>query len=156
MAKLKIECLEKKKIKLKKIADAVYKTLNQTDNLKVELVYSTDREIKKLNKDTRGIDSVTDVLSYPMLDGVRGQVLKCQEHLTELDGKYLFLGSIVLCENKIREQAKELGHSEERETTYLIVHGLMHLFGYDHIKDQDKKEMRDMEKSALLKLGIEE
>ena len=59
------------------------------------------------------------------------------------------MGSIVLCEEKIREQAKEYGHTEEKETEYLIVHGLMHLFGYDHMNETDKKEMRDKEKQAL-------
>ena len=96
-----------------------------------------------------------DISSILLLKKVN-EVLKKENYLTELDGKYIFLGSIVLCENKIKEQAKELGHSEERERTYLIVHGLMHLFGYDHIKEEDKKEMREKEKQALKILGIED
>lgn len=155
MGKLYIECLQKK-IKAKKIAEAVYTVLGQTDKLKAEIVFSDDDEMRTLNKNTRGVDSVTDVLSYPTLDDVRGKVLLREEHLTELDGNYLFIGSIVLCENKIKEQANELGHSYEREMTYLIVHGLMHLFGYDHLKRNDKKEMREKEKAALGLLGIEE
>ena len=155
MAKLYIESLEKR-VKLKKIAKAVYTVLGQTEKLKAELIFSDDEKMQMLNRDTRGVDSVTDVLSYPMIDGHKGQVLKRENHMTELDGKYIFLGSIVLCENKIREQAKELGHSEERERTYLIVHGLMHLFGYDHMKDDEKAEMREKEKQALKLLGIED
>ena len=156
MGKLYLECLQKKLKNKKKIADAVYKTLKQTDKLKAEIVFSGDEEMRTLNRNTRGVDSVTDVLSYPTLDGVRGSVLHREQHLTELDGSYLFIGSIVLCEGRIRAQAEELGHSYERETTYLIVHGLMHLFGYDHIKRNDKKEMREKEKAALKLLGIEE
>ena len=70
-----------------------------------------------------------------------------------LDGNYIFIGSIVLCEDRIFQQAKELGHSKIKERNYLIVHGLMHLFGYDHLTEKDKKQMRKKEKAvfALLK-----
>ena len=54
-----------------------------------------------------------------------------------------------MCEEKIRAQAEEFGHSEEDERDYLIIHGLLHLFGYDHMNESDKKEMRDMEKAVL-------
>ena len=155
MARLKLECFDKK-IKTRKIAKAVFETLCQEDNLKAELVFATSERIHALNKDTRGVDSVTDVLSYPILEGHRGEILKRENHRTELDGRYIFLGSIVLCEDKIIEQAKELGHSVERETTYLIIHGLMHLFGYDHMNEVDKRQMRAVEKLALKRLGIEE
>jgi len=148
MGKLLLECFEKK-IKLRKIAKAVYKTLGQKAYLKAEIVFSEGDEMTELNRTTRGIDSITDVLSYPSLDGIKGEVLIPENCRTELEGKYIFLGSIVLCEEKIREQAKEYGHTEEKETEYLIVHGLMHLFGYDHMNETDKKEMRDKEKQTL-------
>ena len=156
MGKLVIECFDKK-IKLKKIAKAVYKTLGQKAFLKVELVFSEGEEMTSLNKSTRGVDSITDVLSYPSLEGIKGRVLVPHECLTELEGKYIFLGSIVLCNEKIRAQAQEYGHSEEYEREYLIIHGLLHLFGYDHIDDQDKKEMRDKEKEIRFLLhGVRE
>ena len=63
-----------------------------------------------------------------------------------MDRNYIFIGSVVLCEEKIKEQAIEFGHGEEVERTYLIIHGLLHLFGYDHETEEDKKEMRDKEK----------
>jgi probable rRNA maturation factor len=66
-----------------------------------------------------------------------------------LEGNYIFLGSIVLCEEKIRAQAIEYGNTEEQEREYLIIHGLLHLFGYDHMTDEDKKEMREKEKAIL-------
>lgn len=156
MAKLKIECFDKK-VKLRKLAKAVYKTLGQTAYFKVELVFQDGEGITALNRNTRGVDSVTDVLSYPSLDGIKGKVLKPEDCPTELEGKYIFLGSIVLCEDKIRMQAEEYGHSEEEEREYLIVHGLLHLFGYDHMNEEDKKEMRELEKEIRFILrGVKE
>ena len=122
-------------------------------------MFNSGEEIRALNRTTRGVDSVTDVLSYPTLNDIRGVVLEKENCSTCLDGKlvkYIFLGSIVLCEERIKEQALEYGHSEERERTYLIVHGLLHLFGYDHMTDEDKKEMRDKEKAVLKILYPEE
>lgn len=148
MGKILIESVSKK-LKLKKLAKAVYKTLGQKALFKVELVFQDNEGIQGLNRSTRGIDSVTDVLSYPSMDGVRGKVLLPEDCITELEGKYIFLGSIVLCEDKIRAQAVEYGNTEEQEREYLILHGLLHLFGYDHMTDEDKKEMRDLEKKIL-------
>ena len=155
MGKLVIESLQKK-LKLKKLAKAVYTVLGQKARFKAELVFETEEGIHVLNKKERGVDSVTDVLSFPSLEGVRGEIIDPERCVTELEGRYIFIGSIVLCEDKIREQAKELGHSEERERDYLIIHGLLHLFGYDHMTDEDKKEMREKEKAILSLLGMEE
>lgn len=155
MGKLFIECLERK-LKLKKIANAVFTTLNQTDNIKVELIFENEDDIQVLNRNTRGVDKPTDVLSYPNLSDIKGEILKYEHFPLERDGKYIFLGSIVLCDSIVKKQAQELGHTEEIERQYLIVHGLMHLFGYDHIKLKDKKEMREKEKQALALLGIVE
>lgn len=156
MGKLKIECFDRK-IKLRKIAKAVYTVLGQISYLKVELVFQNGEGMTALNKSTRGVDSITDVLSYPSLDGIKGRVLVPDDCLTELEGKYIFLGSIVLCEEKIRAQAKEYGHSEEEEREFLIVHGLLHLFGYDHMNEQDEKEMREKEKEIRFILrGVRE
>ena len=156
MGKLLIECFDKK-LKLKKLAKAVYKTLGQVACFKVELVFQDGEGITALNRNTRGVDSVTDVLSYPSLDGIKGKILRPEDCPTELEGKYIFLGSIVLCEEKIRTQAIEYGHSEEEEREYLITHGLLHLFGYDHMNDADKKEMREIEKQIRFILrGVKE
>ena len=148
MGKLKLECLDKK-IKVRKLAKAVYKTLGQKAFFKAEIVFQDAEQMQYLNNSTRGVDSITDVLSYPSMGGIRGKILTPNECKTELEGKYIFLGSIVLCDQKIREQAEELGHSEQREREYLIVHGLMHLFDYDHLNEVDKKEMREKEKAVM-------
>lgn len=148
MGKLLLESLSKK-VKTRKIAKAVYKVLNQKSYLKAELVFQDSMGIHDLNRITRGVDSVTDVLSYPSLDGIRGKILFPDDCVTELEGKYIFIGSIVLCEEKIRSQAKEYGNTYEQEREYLIIHGLLHLMGYDHMTDEDKTEMRTLEKQVL-------
>ena len=134
---------------IKKLAKAVYTVLEQIAFFKVELVFQDDESMTALNRSSRQVDSVTDVLSFPSLDGIKGKILRPEDCLTELEGKYIFMGSIVLCENKIRSQALEYGHSEEEERDYLIIHGLLHLFGYDHMTEEDKKEMREKEKQVL-------
>lgn len=152
MGKLVIESLQKK-LKLKKLAKAAYTVLGQKAKIKAELVFETEEGIQILNKRERGVDRVTDVLSFPTLDGIRGAVLNKKDCFTEMDGGYIFIGSIVLCEEKIKEQAAEIGHSEERETEYLIIHGILHLFGYDHMTEEDKAEMRAKEKAILALMG---
>ena len=155
MGRIFIECLDRK-LKLRKVAKAVYRALGQISRFKVELVFQDGEDMHNLNKTTRGVDSITDVLSYPTLDGIRGKIVRPQDCPTELEGRYIFIGSIVLCDEKIRAQAEEYGHSEEREREYLIIHGLLHLFGYDHMTDFDKKEMRDLEKKIVSLLHPDE
>ena len=153
MGKLKIECLQRK-VKLKNLAKAVYTVLGQKENLKAELVFETGADMTDLNRTARGVNSVTDVLSFPSLDGIKGEILRREKCNTELDGRYIFIGSIVLCDEKIRAQAEELGHSEEEERDYLVIHGLMHLMGYDHMTEEDKREMREKEKAAVSLLAV--
>lgn len=122
--------------------------------LAVELVFVDGEEIRRLNRETRGVDKVTDVLSYPTMDGIKGQALKGAEHPFEQDGENLVIGSLAVCAERAREQAEEYGHSYERELHYLIVHGVMHCLGYDHITDEERAEMREKEEYILGKLGI--
>ncbi len=123
--------------------------------LSAEIVITDESEIRSLNAETRGIDSVTDVLSFPSLDGIRGAELRKADfpYETDEDGN-IFLGSIVICEKRAKEQAEEFGHSYLRELHYLAVHGLWHLLGYDHMTEADKLEMRAKEEKILSKLGI--
>ena len=153
MGRIFIECLDKK-VRVRKLAKAVYNVLGQKARFKVELIFQDEEGMQHLNYTTRGKDSVTDVLSYPSLDGIKGCVLYPEDCVTELEGRFIFLGSIVLCEEKIRAQAEEYGHTEEREREYLILHGLLHLFGYDHMTEEDKTQMREKEEQVMLKLGI--
>ena len=152
MGKLVLECVEKK-IKVKKLAAAVYTTLLQTANIKAEIVFTDSENMQNLNRSTRGVDKVTDVLSYPSLDGIRGVRLEPKNCRTEMDGRYIFIGSIVLCEEKIREQAKEYGHSLKREFAFLVCHSILHLLGFDHMEDDDREEMENAQRLILENTG---
>ena len=120
-----------------------------------EFVFVDEDEIRRLNRETRGIDKVTDVLSYPSLDGIKGKALLAKDYPLELDEDgALFIGSVAVCHARAKEQAEEYGHSYERELHYLTVHGIMHCLGYDHMTDEEKSEMREKEEAVLTKLGI--
>lgn len=130
--------------------------LVETDTpLAIEFVFVDSEEIRRLNRETRDTDKVTDVLSFPSLDGIKGQAIYGDEHPYEMDEEgNLLIGSIVVCCDRAKEQAEEYGHSYERELHYLLVHGIMHCLGYDHMTDEDKAEMREKEEQVLSKLGI--
>jgi probable rRNA maturation factor len=124
-------------------------------DLAIELIFVDEEEIRRLNNETRNIDKVTDVLSYPSLEDIKGQPLSEEDYPFEIDeGGNLLIGSIAICCQRAKEQAEEYGHSYERELHYLIVHGIMHCLGYDHIEDEDRAEMREKEEYILGKLGI--
>ena len=151
---LKIIC-DNDAIDLNPLASAVHKTLKQKYNLSAEVVFVSPEEIQNLNSSTRGIDKVTDVLSYPTLDGIRGKVINPKDYPLELDDDgNLFIGSIAVCQERAKEQAEEYGHSLTREITYLICHGLLHLFGYDHEIDSDKTQMRALEEEIMTFIKI--
>ena len=121
-----------------------------------EFVFVDEDEIRRLNRETRGIDKVTDVLSYPSLDGIKGKALLAKDYPLELDEDgALFIGSVAVCHARAKEQAEEYGHSLNRELHYLLTHGVLHCLGYDHMSDEDKLEMREREEYVLKKLGIE-
>lgn len=122
----------------------------QNSKLMITITFTTPEKIKQINSEYRKIDKETDVLSFPMFEK------------EELDKKivsqdFLFediLGDIIISIEKVREQAKEYGHSFERELSYMIVHGFYHLMGYDHIKEEDKVVMRPKEEKILSSLNI--
>lgn len=120
-----------------------------------EFLFVDEEEIQRLNRETRSIDKVTDVLSYPSLDGIKGKALYLEDYPYEVDEEdNLFVGSVVVCVQRAKEQAEEYGHSLKRELHYLLVHGVLHCLGYDHMTDEDKAEMREREEYVLNKLGI--
>ena len=123
--------------------------------LAVELVFTDEAGIRKLNAETRGKDAVTDVLSFPNLDGILQKPIRKEDFPfdTDEDGN-LFLGSIVICRERAAQQAEEYGHSLRRELYYLAVHGLCHLLGYDHETDEEKALMRAREERVLSDMDI--
>ncbi|MCD8372781.1 MAG: rRNA maturation RNase YbeY [Clostridia bacterium] len=125
-------------------------------SLSAEIILCGEEEIKSLNNRFRNKDAVTDVLSFPALDGIFGVKIKKADFPYDIgEDKRLSIGSIAICEKRAKEQAEEYGHSYERELNYLAVHGLCHLLGYDHENEEDKKVMREKEERILAKSGIE-
>lgn len=136
---------------IEKVVEECYKEEKLQDSkLVMTITLTTPEKIRKINKEYRNIDKATDVLSFPMFQK------------DELDSKianknFLYedvLGDIVISVEKVEEQAKEYGHSFERELSYMVVHGFYHLMGYDHIEEKDKEIMRPKEENILKKLGI--
>ena len=123
--------------------------------LAVEFIFTDEEEIRRLNRETRNTDKVTDVLSFPALDSIKGKALKKRDFPLEIDDEgNLLIGSVAVCVKRAEEQAEEYGHSYQRELHYLLVHGIMHCWGYDHLTDEERAEMREREEFILAKLGI--
>lgn len=125
-------------------------TVEKVDQEKCEISLSfvDEEKIRQLNKDFRSIDRVTDVLSFPIEDFFN------EDRENILEKPYLMLGDVVICLDVARKQADDLGHSFEREVMYLTCHSILHLLGYDHIEDDDKKIMRAKEKEVMKNLGV--
>ena len=125
----------------------------------VSLTFVDNASIREINRENRQIDRETDVLSFPMLEYENNMVFKeyykdFKFDETYLDEGELVIGDIVLSLEKAKEQAKEYGHSFERECNYLVIHSVLHLLGYDHMVEEDKVKMRAREEELLNKLGI--
>lgn len=140
----------------KKLAEALSELANADLPLIFELLIVSEEEIKELNARERGIDKVTDVLSFPTMEDIKGKPVHAEEHgeCVDEEGR-LLAGSIVLCKKRAEEQAEEYGHSLAREMCYLIVHGVLHCLGYDHEDEEEKREMREKEEQVMKKLKLE-
>lgn len=114
------------------------------ENVEVSLLIVDRDEIHILNRDYRDVDRPTDVLSFPM----------DEEGFDQEGNPILLLGDIVICLDVAKDQAEDFGHCLEREMMYLICHSTLHLLGYDHIEETDKREMREKEKEIMKNLGV--
>lgn len=136
------------------IINRVVSTVLREEGIKhdvnVFVMLTNNDEIHVINKEQRNVDRPTDVLSFPMYerDEIASLKTKKQDDVEEM------LGDIIISIPKVIEQAKEYGHSYERELAYLTTHGMMHLLGYDHMIDEEKAEMRKHEEAVLEKLEI--
>lgn len=110
----------------------------------VGLLFVDNETIKEMNLEYRGKDSATDVLSFPMYEP--------DEAID--DEEEILLGDIIISLERAKEQAEEYGHSLEREVMYLLVHGLLHLSGYDHMEAAEKNVMRQREEHLLTAIGV--
>jgi probable rRNA maturation factor len=125
----------------------------------ISVIFIDNEEIKNINRESRNIDKITDVLSFPMLNYPEGKVFK-ETYLnyefkpSDLDDGNLVLGDIALSLEKVKEQSIEFEHSFLREAAYLTVHSVLHLLGYDHMKEKEKEVMRKREEELLNKFSI--
>lgn len=118
------------------------------DKIQVSLTTVSKEEIRDINKEYRGIDKVTDVLSFPQFEDVYVEASNCS-YMGEI-----LLGDVIIASEVAEEQAKEYGHSIEREMTYLFCHSILHLLGYDHEVYEEKSLMRMREEEIMSALGI--
>lgn len=118
-----------------------------------------DDAIHAINREFRGVDRATDVLSFPMVNypaGVTaGQADKLLRQALDDELNACMLGDLIISVPHALAQAEEYGHSPQREAAYLLVHGICHLMGYDHIEEDDKRRMRAMEEKILSAVGME-
>ena len=133
---------------LKKAMDIVAQKENLTDNTEVDITIVNNDEIHTLNRDYRGIDRPTDVLSFALDEGDE------EPEVDDGEAEHL-LGDVIISAPKAVEQGEEFGHGLTREMTYLAVHGMLHLLGYDHLDEgPQKQQMRAREGAILAELGI--
>ena len=114
----------------------------------VSVTFVDNKYIHKINKKYRGIDRPTDVISFAFIDG-QGNYDKILS-----SSGVVVLGDIYISIDKAKEQAEEYGHSLHRELSFLFVHGLLHLLGYDHMKEEDEKIMFRLQDEILSAKGI--
>lgn len=130
---------------IKKLAKGLAKRINAFERLSkrhiVSIVLVNNEEIKRINKEYRKLDVETDVISFALAD--------------DLDEYPYELGDIFISIDKVYQQAQEYGHSNERELGFLIVHGILHLLGYDHITKEEENAMFEIQEQILRSYGLE-
>ncbi|MDF2588361.1 MAG: hypothetical protein K0S41_2202 [Anaerocolumna sp.] len=143
------------------IEKVVDKALDQEGcpyEVELNVILTDNQEIRLINKDYRDIDAPTDVLSFPMLDYTTPSdfsgLEEDEDNYFNPESGELMLGDIIVSVEKVIEQAKEYGHSNERELAFLIAHSMMHLFGYDHMEDDERIIMEEKQRNVLEELNI--
>ncbi|MCI5754275.1 MAG: rRNA maturation RNase YbeY [Clostridiales bacterium] len=133
-------------------------TALETENVQtpcsVSVLLTDDRQIHEINLEQRGVDAPTDVLSFPMNEFVPG-AFDPEGAEWDYDDRCIPLGDVVLSLERARAQGEEFGHGTEREISYLTVHSILHLLGYDHMDEgEQKRQMRAQEEQIMQKLGL--
>lgn len=124
----------------------------------VNLLLTTDEEIHKMNLEFRQIDRPTDVLSFPMAEYDAPADFSCideeNDDLFDPESGELMLGDIVISKDRVLSQAEQYGHSPKREYAFLIAHSMLHLFGYDHMEDEERLLMEERQRAIMQKVNI--
>ena len=120
----------------------------------VSITLVNNESIRLINKEHRGLDKPTDVLSFPILEFIDGKMVN---NIGDFDyqSNLLLLGDILLSMEMVSYQALEYGHSVEREIAFLVSHGVFHLLGYDHLEEVAEKIMFEKQEAVLKKMGLE-
>ena len=141
---------------LNRVYEHALKVLSFPKSVEVNLSFINLNEIRELNKTTRNIDKVTDVLTYPYINKTPKEKLKLKDYLSDinLETKTLTIGDIYICNERANEQAKEFNHTLKREVCFLFCHGLLHIAGYDHETKEQEQEMIAMQEKILNDLNI--
>ena len=119
----------------------------------VDVVFVSDADMQEINATRRGVDEVTDVLAFPVLDLRPGQGLT-QDFFVLPPDTTPHLGDVLISVDRFESQADEAGHSRQRELAFLTVHGVLHILGYDHETDEERRTMRRREEEVLSELGL--
>lgn len=123
----------------------------------INVIFTDDAGIQTINKEFRAIDAPTDVLSFPLVDyeepGDFSGLEDTPEDYFNQDTGELMLGDIILNVDRIAKQALEYGHTRRREVAFLTAHSMLHLFGYDHIDDEERLVMEEMQEKILTMKG---
>lgn len=146
----------------KKLAEKVIVAAMDEENFpyeaEINLTLVDNARIQEINEDFRQIDRATDVLSFPMIDyenpGDFSVIEASGDEVVNPDTEEVILGDIVISVDKVLEQAEEYGHSVKREYAFLIVHSMLHLFGYDHMEQEEAALMEQHQKHILDRLQI--
>lgn len=142
---------------MERVALTALQRVGAGENTELSLSIIDEARMRELNRDTRGIDSVTDVLSFPFINFETDALERAAQQPQNLnpDTGRLMLGDIVICLPRALQQAEEYGHSELRELAFLTVHGVLHLCGYDHIDPSGEDEMFALQSQILSECSIE-
>ncbi len=141
------------------VAQKVLDTEGCEYDTEISLTITDDEGIQELNRQFREIDSPTDVLSFPGISFEKEgdfSVVETEQKMDVIDPESgrLMLGDIVINEKRVREQARDYGHSEKREFAFLVAHSMLHLCGYDHMEEDEAKVMEEKQEEVLNSLGI--
>ena len=141
----------------KRVIEEAIEYVNCPYETEVNLLLTMNEEIHQMNMEFREIDRPTDVLSFPMVDYEEAGEFDFLEELDEYfhpESGELMLGDIVISKEKVIEQAEEYGHSIEREYAFLVAHSMLHLFGYDHMEEDERIVMEQKQSEILERLQI--
>ncbi len=139
------------------VIDAAIEAEDFPYEAEVNVLLVTKDEIRRINLEQRQIDAPTDVLSFPLIAyPAAGDFSRMEEDGDNFnpDTGEALLGDIILCVDKIKEQAVEYGHSEQREFAFLILHSMLHLFGYDHMTEPEAAVMEQKQRDILETMQI--